>query len=553
MLSLCWSNVALMSIGPSPSLLMTVEQVLPMMRSLVTRLYLALAMLLLLVGLGVAALVDSVNRWRFESHLYSWLDVPSELIRDGLLRQPENRQEEWLGVLTALTGAGWQRVEAAVPELELAAVHWTRQQAEVRIRLDQSSALIAAVTDWVEFRLGFGYLLLNELSRFPVAEREQRLDALTAGLPFAVASVPVESVTLGFLGERQLARGQPHVRHDEQLLGASIETLYLPMGDTHVLKLGPWKPYNWLTPLGLLLTLAGTLILLAVLMALLLWPLKRRLYRFTRSVDRITEDPDSIAVPERPLDELGDLGHRVNVMAHRLAELVRRNQELNQAVSHDLKTPLARIRFALELMQPTLDQASDAEVVYQAVDELESLVNELLLFHRLSVDSARNTGWHEVELSRLLRQLTARCADARVTVTQSTPAVIWSPLDTSTLKRLLRNLLDNACHHARERVNIDLSAASGRLLIQVDDDGAGIPEHDRERVFEPFVRLDTARGDSVGGHGLGLSICRAMVSAVAGRIDIESSPSGGARVQLEIPLSHSETQQNPTNHEQNRF
>ena len=545
------------------------------MPSMFARIYIALLLGLLVIGGTLFWAVDGVNRWRYQTHLDAWAAVPASLIRDGLERQPAARQEEWLGFMASLTGVGWQLQDTEISSLRYSDLHWSTQQATIELPLSDGRSLTADIRDWTELRIGLGYLLLNELSRAPADERGQRLAQLSESLPFAVTAGELDPLEIGFLGERQLVQGQAFVQREVQPLGVDREIIYLPMGENNVLRLGPVDTFAWVTPLGLAIGTLITLLALGTLVLLILRPLNRRLQRITRAVDGITDDPDSVAVPETPNDELGVMGRRVNAMAERLLTLVRRNQELNQAVSHDLKTPLARIRFALELMAPGPKQAEEAEVVYQAVDELEGLINELLQYHRLMASDGEGTGWQEVTLSRVLARLSTPAAPSSpttpsapsktsrpaapsavsgsstrsalnlpavsvnesltMTVEQEGPDTLWLPMEAQTLTRLLTNLLDNAARHARSAVALKLNSTARQLCITVDDDGPGIPPSDRERVFEPFVRLDAARNLKSQGHGLGLSICQAMVAAVDGNIRVLDNSEGGARIEITIP------------------
>lgn len=523
------------------------------MPSMFARIYIALLLGLLVIGSTLYWAVDGVNRWRYQAHLDTWLTVPANLIRDGLERQPAARQEEWLGLMASLTGVGWQLQDSEVPALRYSDLHWSTQQATLQLPLSDGRSLTADIQDWTELRIGLGYLLLNELSRAPANERGQLLAQLSEPLPFAVNAGELDSLNLGFLGERQLAQGQAFVQREIQTLGVDRETIYLPMGDNNVLRLGPVDTFAWITPMGLAVGALITLLALGTLVLLILRPLSNRLRRVTRAVDGITDDPNSIAVPEAPDDELGVMGRRINAMAERLLTLVRRNQELNQAVSHDLKTPLSRIRFALELMAPDARQAEEAEVVYQALDELEELISELLLYHRLTANDDAGARWQEVILSQILARLTSTNSNSSIphdslaiAIEQEGPDVLWLPMDGRALQRLLNNLLNNAARHARSTVTLKVSSSARRLCITVDDDGPGIPVADRERVFEPFVRLDQARNLKSNGHGLGLAICQAMVSAADGNIRVLENPDGGARVEITLPnIKHP-----PTFHQQ---
>lgn len=215
-------------------------------------------------------------------------------------------------------------------------------------------------------------------------------------------------------------------------------------------------------------------------------------------------------------------------MRQRIERHIRQRTEMLAGISHDLRTPLTRLRLQLALMG---DDPQVAELARDVV-EMEHMVEEFLAFAR-GEDGEPTV---ETDLAALLAEVGREAGSrpgAKVTVIASPPLVV--PVRRRALKRALVNVVENSQRFAGA-VHLSLATAPRWTELLVDDDGPGISESDREAVFRPFVRLDQARNPGVGGVGLGLSIARDAVRAHGGDIHLEDSPLGGLRVRLRLPV-----------------
>ena len=245
---------------------------------------------------------------------------------------------------------------------------------------------------------------------------------------------------------------------------------------------------------------------------------------------RLDEEP--AAAPE-----LRALIAGFNRMLERLDLAFSRQRRFVSDASHELRTPLTAIRGQLEVL--AANPGSGAEemqrvkaVTLAEVERMERLVEELLALARL--DEGAELEVVEVDLTALLQEVAAG-SESGVEVGELVEThVLGSP---DLLARVVANLLANARRHAGGSGWVSLSATlnNGRVRISVDDDGPGIPPAERERVFERFHRIDSARSRDTGGSGLGLAISREIVAAHGGRIWAEESPLGGARVAFDLP------------------
>ncbi|RTZ58297.1 MAG: hypothetical protein DSZ32_07270 [Gammaproteobacteria bacterium] len=294
---------------------------------------------------------------------------------------------------------------------------------------------------------------------------------------------------------------------------------------------------NWAMP-ALTLALANLLLVLAA------WREIRHLRKVSRQFGEGDLDTRVSLGKHAALKPLADT---FNQMAERVQHQVENQRELTNAVSHELRTPLSRMRFGLEMLATT-ERPEDRQRFHQSLDhdmeDLEQLVDEILTHSRF--DRPSETGalgkqavlpWLEVFLANF------SCAPFNIPVqleTGSADTGLIAAFDESALARALTNLLSNACRHAVSRVEISLVSENKQICIRVDDDGPGIAKSNRERIFEPFTRLDDSRGRESGGYGLGLAIVARIAAWHGGSVSAQKSPLGGARFELCLPTGELE-------------
>ncbi len=281
-------------------------------------------------------------------------------------------------------------------------------------------------------------------------------------------------------------------------------------------------------------SLAVTTPTLALLLAALIWGLVGRTLRPVESIRAEVEGIGgrelSRRVPEPGTgDEVDDLARTMNAMLARLEESAERQQRFVADASHELRSPLTRMRTELEV-------DGGASSVLDEVVAMQRLVTDLLYLARSSSDAAAPTRRARIDLDDLvLRSASQLRAERSIEV--DTRAVSGAQVDgdPDQLGRVVTNLLDNAGRHARSTVTVTLSESEGEAVLSVADDGPGIPPADRERIFERFTRLDAARTAGDGGSGLGLAITRDIVAAHGGTITVDPSFAPGARLVVRLP------------------
>ncbi len=239
------------------------------------------------------------------------------------------------------------------------------------------------------------------------------------------------------------------------------------------------------------------------------------------------------------------LSDTMNSMAERVQQLLATHRELSCGISHELRTPIARMRFALEMLTETDEQAERKRLwamMEADLDELDQLIDTSLTYARFEREapephfsSVHFADWltDEVESVRLLgRQLEVTVDTARL------PADLNVDLDRKAMPYALRNLLRNAFKYAAKRINVSAELIGDNICIHVDDDGIGIPPEEREHIFSAFTRLDRSRDRSTGGYGLGLAIARRVLELHGGSAVADAAPLGGARFTLTWQAKH---------------
>jgi two-component system OmpR family sensor kinase len=252
--------------------------------------------------------------------------------------------------------------------------------------------------------------------------------------------------------------------------------------------------------------------------------LTKRLEAVRQGVERWGEGDLAVRVREDGNDEIAFLAKRFNHAAERVETLLKTHKSLLANASHELRSPLARIRMGLELMTPEPDSASRREIM-RNLAELDQLIDEILLSSRLEARETDIGTFEPVDLTGLAAEECARAGAELKTAAGASPIVVQGVA--KLLRRAVRNLLENARRYSDGPVTLELARDAGDAVVRVCDQGPGVPLSERERIFEPFYRLPGA-SERDGGVGLGLALVRSIVGRHHGTVHCEDSPGGGA-------------------------
>ncbi len=283
-------------------------------------------------------------------------------------------------------------------------------------------------------------------------------------------------------------------------------------------------------PVGFGAGLFGTMVALGALLIMLRET--RPLARLAAAVDRIDLSGEPVPVPEsrRSAPEIQALGRAFNRLQDRLAGLLKARLAMLGGVSHDVRSFATRLRLRVDL----IPEAEERERAIADIADMIRLLDDALLASRAGAGELIQ---ELVELDQLLRSEIAdrQAHGAPITLAVSSEAEGATLLgDRLALRRIAANLIDNALRYGK-RVEVSLAVADRDLVLQVDDDGPGIPAAQRGQLLEPFVRLETSRNRRTGGAGLGLAVVRSLAEAQGGSVEIGAAALGGARLTVRLP------------------
>ena len=383
---------------------------------------------------------------------------------------------------------------------------------------------------------------LEDLSNYPDQE-DVRLRTMAPFIGFPISLVPFDEAGLDSEQQRRLRQDEIVVRFKELTAsGRSAITVYAPSQSTpgKLLRLGPMELFEAI-PLTLVFIASVVALLLITLASYgLIHIFELRIQAIEGTLERIRKGDLSARVEMQGTDEISRLAQTLNHMAGHIQRLLDAQRELTQAVSHELRTPLARLRFGMEMLAESDDiehRYEQLERLDEDVEQLNQLIDEILTYANLekgTPDLAFEPVDMVVLMQRIQRETEALRKPVRLEVVM--PEALVADAVPRYIHRVIQNLVGNALRYVNTVVRVTCAVDGDKVVLSVEDDGQGIPEDQRSRVFEPFTRLDDSRTRSTGGYGLGLSIVNRIVFWFSGDIRVAASESlGGAAFIMRWP------------------
>jgi signal transduction histidine kinase len=280
-----------------------------------------------------------------------------------------------------------------------------------------------------------------------------------------------------------------------------------------------------LTP-GYYIALVMTVLIFASVALFVARRISRPLRRLAKSAERLGRGEELEVLPEEGPDDIRSTVSAFNRMQIRLRRFLEDRTRMLAAIGHDLRTPITSLRLRTEF----INDAETREKFNSTLDEMQGMAEAAL---SLTQSESISEPTRVVDLNALIESLCDDLADLGWSVEFQPDGRLAYPCRPAALRRALRNVIENAVRYG-ERARVELNSSGEGIEILVEDDGPGIPEEDRERVFDPFVRLESSRNRDTGGVGLGLSIARSISRNHGGDI-ILSQGSSGLRVHIRLP------------------
>ncbi len=504
------------------------------------RIYSSLLISVLLAAVTCYGLYQLQYTQRYSSYAQGILKGSFQLISLGLDRHSGDKQAQWLKIVSKLMET----------ELTLQAIEADHLQASpIQISLDQYKSIqvhmitkhhkiLTANIDYISeqhYRI-MAVLLLNELGRVTPTEHPILLAQLeTLSLP-KLQLMPIENLTLDNQQLSRIKRGDVVV-NERQDMDNTPRWVYARIPDSQqVLVIGPMDEFEEIPQAIIILMLALSILITAAMAYLLVYGLEKRLTKIDRSMQNFAAGQGHEPVPMEGQDAIAKLAATINGMALRIGSLLNEQKEIGQAISHEIRTPISRMKFRLHaLLDSQLSEKQTGKLLglQKDINEIDNLIDEILTLQQGEhTQVASKILLHDL-LTSLLDVHGLQYADIQYFLEcDENQEIVGDP---KLLNRALQNLIQNGFKHAKNRLNIKVISQDNGLKLEVSDDGEGISNDKKEQVFTPFIRLDSSRNKKTGGFGLGLAIVKRICDAHGIRVWVEDSPTGGAKFCLLIP------------------
>nr|WP_290446864.1 sensor histidine kinase BfmS [Acinetobacter lwoffii] len=524
------------------------------------RIYAGLVILVVLVAVFGYLLVQIINYQRAQEYRESLTDGMAYIISEGVARQPNLQQKmDWVSDASDLLELPIHYVEASKVDItraegrritdRKAVVRWDAKTGiayiVVGLRDDPNHYLYIKADSITERQMkALPVFILDYLVYYPGQEKEY-LSAIQDHFSYPVSIENVQSLPLDSeqIGRLRLDHSIILYRDSASIRGTTISIISpIPGSTSQVLVMGPVPLFNWMPfQLATGITLLSLFVLSLGVYGLLV-PMQRKLREVSYALNKMKSGNMSLRLPVEGSDEMSTLASSYNNMSDHIQRLIEAQRELMRAVSHELRTPVARIRFGVEMMADEDDydyRLQQVEQIDKDIEALNTLIDEIMTYAKLE-QGMPSIEFEQIDLYDVLNQVaqeTEALKTEKIIDLYPMPVAVTVEAERRYLHRVIQNLVGNAVRYCDNKILISGGLdQDGQAYVCVEDDGPGIPEIDRARIFEAFARLDDSRTRASGGYGLGLSIVSRIAYWFGGTIQVDQSPTlGGARFTMTWP------------------
>ncbi|MFI9457436.1 sensor histidine kinase BfmS [Acinetobacter lwoffii] len=528
--------------------------------SIFLRIYAGLVILVVLVAVFGYLLVQIINYQRAQEYRESLTDGMAYIISEGVARQPNLQQKmDWVSDASDLLELPIHYVEASKVDItraegrriaeRKAVVRWDAESGiayiVVGLRDDPGHYLYIKADSITERQMkALPVFILDYLVYYPGQEKEY-LARIQDYFSYPVSIENVQNLPLDSeqIGRLRLDHSIILYRDNASIRGTTISIISpIPGSTSQVLVMGPVPLFNWMPfQLATGITLLSLFVLSLGVYGLLV-PMQRKLREVSYALNKMKSGNMSLRLPVEGSDEMSTLASSYNNMSDHIQRLIEAQRELMRAVSHELRTPVARIRFGVEMMADEDDydyRLQQVEQIDKDIEALNTLIDEIMTYAKLE-QGMPSIEFEQIDLYDVLNQVaqeTEALKTQKIIDLYPMPVAITVEAERRYLHRVIQNLVGNAIRYCDNKILISGGLdQDGQAYVCVEDDGPGIPQIDRARIFEAFARLDDSRTRASGGYGLGLSIVSRIAYWFGGTIQVDQSPTlGGARFTMTWP------------------
>nr|WP_218945346.1 sensor histidine kinase BfmS [Acinetobacter sp. YH12239] len=524
------------------------------------RIYAGLVILVVLVAIFGYLLVQIINYQRAQEYRESLTDGISYVISEGVSRQQTMQQRmDWISDASDLLELPIYYLESDKVELSRTEKYRLEKRKAV-VRYDAKESIAYVIIGLIDDPEHLLYVKVDNIGErqmkalpifvweylvyYPGQEREY-LAKIKQHFSYDLSIQNLSDLNLDSeqIGRLRADQGVILYQDSASIRGTTISVIS-PMTNSSgdVLVMGPVPMFNWMPfQLAAGITLLSMFILSLGVYGLIV-PMQRKLKQVNSALNVMQKGDMSVRVPVEGYDELAHLAASYNSMSDHIQRLIEAQRELMRAVSHELRTPVARIRFGMEMLVDEEDyeyRQQQVEMIDKDIEALNTLIDEIMTYAKLE-QGMPSIDFEEIRLYEVLEQVAietkALKTNKNIQLHLPSQALVVDA-ERRYLHRVVQNLVGNAIRYCDDTVLITGGIdAQGMAYISVEDDGPGIPEEDRKRVFEAFARLDDSRTRASGGYGLGLSIVSRIAYWFGGAIQVDQSPKmGGARFTMQWP------------------
>lgn len=388
---------------------------------------------------------------------------------------------------------------------------------------------------------GSGKVLMNRLNAVAPADLPQEVDLLGKLVDYPLQLVNArDSLLPPTVLTGGLVDSLYHVQNAE-----GQRMIYLPLEKAgKMLVMGPLPEPPKPDSRGLVILIGLTLLVVAVTGLIIVVPVAKNLRVLETAATQFGEGVLESRADVKSRDAVGSVARRFNQMASSIEKMIQRERQLLQSVSHELRTPIARIRFSLDMLtsaESQQERTERAQEIDNEIAEIDQLVGELLDYNRYQSDALKLTR-QSVDVRPVLEEVNKRLQDFRpeinmevVSPTQDDCQVI---ADRLLFRRAVQNLVMNAIRFADSQVTIKYRREHEATIVEVEDDGPGVPKEQRDLIMKPFYRSGPVNGKGPGGAGLGLAIVNRILELHHGTIAVGEAAGKGASFSTRWPDSH---------------